>query len=127
MAPIGVFYNDIGGLGFSFYVLIPAKDPRTLIALESHLVQDRKYNEAGAPFLTAPSAQPAFERMNSALMIAFEGWPQLKSTSILENKKRIFELRTYESPSEQDLPRWPANFPHLWPLETPPVDERLMM
>jgi hypothetical protein len=36
-------------------------------------------------------------------MVAFEGWPKLKlPPATTEHKERMFELRTYESPSDQD-------------------------
>jgi hypothetical protein len=103
VAPVGVFSSDLGGLGPSFYVLMPAKDVQTLVMLEARLNHDAEYNKAGAPFLSAPSAQPAFQRIDSALMVAFEGWPQLQVPSASsERQTRVFELRTYESPSDQD-------------------------
>ena len=100
--PVGVFSEVIGGLGSSFYVLMPAKNVETLAMVEARLGQDSEYNRAGAPFLTAPAVQPAFERMDSSLMVAFEGWPQLKVPSATaQGRKRVFELRTYESPSDR--------------------------
>jgi hypothetical protein len=67
------------------------------------LGQDAEYLKVGAPFLTAPADEPPLIRIESSLMVAFEGWPKLKlPAATMEHKERIFELRTYESPSDQD-------------------------
>jgi hypothetical protein len=75
----------------------------TLTTAEARLGQDAEYLKAGAPFLTAPADEPPLIRIESSLMVAFEGWPKLKlPAATMEHKERIFELRTYESPSDQD-------------------------
>jgi hypothetical protein len=59
--------------------------------------------KAGAAFLNAPDKQPAYVRVESSLMLAFEGWPKLTvPAATAQRGKRMFELRTYESPSDQD-------------------------
>jgi hypothetical protein len=101
--PVGVFTVDIGATSPSFYVLLPAPSVETLATLESRLGQDADYLKAGAPFLTAPADQPSFLRIESSLMVAFEGWPKLTlPAASKDHKDRVFELRTYESPSDQD-------------------------
>ena len=103
IAPVGVFDLTIGPVTPTFYVLIAAASVDTLATLESRLGQDSEYLKAGAPFLTSPADQAPFIRIESSLMVAFEGWPKLKlPAATRENKERIFELRTYESPSDQD-------------------------
>jgi hypothetical protein len=53
--------------------------------------------------LTSPADQAPFIRIESSLMVAFEGWPKLKlPAATTGHKERMFELRTYESPSDQD-------------------------
>src|SRR5262249_28021142 len=55
------------------------------------------------PFWSAPAKEPAFIRVESQLMIAFEGHPQLTVTPATAKRgKRVFQLRTYESPSHAD-------------------------
>jgi hypothetical protein len=59
--------------------------------------------KAATPFWNAPAGAPAFTREESSIMIAFEGWPRLVVPPVTaEHGKRVFQLRTYESPSEQD-------------------------
>jgi hypothetical protein len=103
ISPVGVFNVEIGVASPCFHVLLPARSVETLATAESRLGQDAEYLKAGAPFLTAPADQPAFLRIESSLMVAFEGWPLLKlPAATTEHKDRVFELRTYESPSDQD-------------------------
>jgi len=65
------------------------------------LSADPEYQKAGAEYLNAPKASPAFERIDSWLMLAFAGLPKLELPAYCKEKKaRMFELRTYESHSE---------------------------
>ena len=103
ISPVGVFTVEIGASSPCFHVLLPASSVETLATFELRLGQDAEYLKAGAPFLTAPADQPSFIRIESSLMVAFEGWPQLKlPAATKDHKDRVFELRTYESPSDQD-------------------------
>ncbi|MGA8029194.1 MAG: NIPSNAP family protein, partial [Bryobacteraceae bacterium] len=75
--PVGVFNLDIGPQTPCLYVLIPSTSVETLVTAELHLAQDDEYLKTGAPFLDAPATQPAYARVESSLMIAFEGRPKL--------------------------------------------------
>ena len=55
--------------------------------------------KAAEPFWSAPASSPAFLRIDSSLLVAFEGWPRITPPA---KGKRIFQLRTYESPSYRD-------------------------
>ena len=62
---------------------------------------DLEFLKAGAEYLTSPKSGPAFDRIDSWLMLAFAGMPKLELPDYCKEKKpRIFELRTYESHSE---------------------------
>ena len=103
IASVGVFNATIGPVTPTFYVLIAAASVEILATVEARLGQDAEYLKAGAPFLTSPADQAPFIRIESSLMVAFEGWPKLKlPAATTEHKERMFELRTYESPSDQD-------------------------
>ena len=103
IGPVGVFNVDIGDSSPRYHVLLPAPSVEILATAESRLGQDADYLKAGAAFLTAPADQPSFLRIESSLMVAFEGWPKLKlPAASTAHKDRLFELRTYESPSDQD-------------------------
>ena len=100
---VGVFDVEIGPESPAPYVLIPSASLDTLLNVESRLNRDVDYLKAGAAFLNAPAQQPAYVRMESALMVAFEGMPRLRvPPATAEHRPRMFELRTYESPTPQD-------------------------
>ncbi|MBV8895305.1 MAG: NIPSNAP family protein [Acidobacteriaceae bacterium] len=101
--PIGAFTLDIGPETPVLYLLIPSASLDSLINTESRLAQDDRYMKAGEAFLAAPANDPSFDRIESSLMIAFEGWPKLVVPPVTAQKgKRVFQLRTYESPSIRD-------------------------
>lgn len=103
ISPVGVFNVEIGEGSPRLHLLLPAASADVLATAEARLGLDAEYLRAGAPFLTAPADQPAIVRIESSLMVAFEGWPKLKlPAATTEHKDRFFELRTYESPSDQD-------------------------
>ena len=103
IGPVGVFNVEVGEPSPCYHVLLPAPSAEILARAEWKLGQDAEYLKAGAPFLTAPADQPAMLRIDSSLMGAFEGWPKLKvPAATADHKDRLFELRTYESPSDQD-------------------------
>jgi hypothetical protein len=106
IAPVGVFNLTIGPQTPSIYVLMPCLSAETLATVESSLAQDAEYMKTGAAFLNAPANEPGFERMECSLLQAFEKMPRLvlpAATAV--HGPRIFELRTYESPSDQDHKR----------------------
>lgn len=103
ISPVGVFNVDIGDSSPRYHLLLPASSVEILATAEARLGQDSDYLKAGAPFLAAPADQPSFLRIESSLMVAFEGWPKLKlPAASTAHKDRLFELRTYQSPSDQD-------------------------
>jgi hypothetical protein len=59
--------------------------------------QDEELRTKGAAYLNAPAKQPAYERIESALLKAFTHMPALVAP---EKKARIVELRQYQSASE---------------------------
>src|SRR5271157_4463285 len=66
------------------------------------MAADPEYLRAGAVFINPPPTDPAYVRMESSLLVAFEGMPKLEvPPAKAENKPRIFELRTYESHSKK--------------------------
>ena len=98
MGPIGAFKLDYGLETPAFYVLIPGRSVEALATLDLRLAQDAAFLKAADAFWNAPATAPAFLRVESSLLAAFEGWPRL--TPPATKSKRIFQLRTYESPSD---------------------------
>lgn len=103
ISPVGVFNLTIGPDTPTMYVLMPGMSAEALVTIENRLFQDADYVKAGAAFLNAPAKEPAFDRMESSFLQAFEKWPKLvmpKSTA--SHGPRVFELRTYEGATDQD-------------------------
>ena len=99
LSPIGAFRLDVGPETPSFYLLIPGPSAEALVTVDLHLAKDDQFLAAAQPFWAAPATAPPFVRVESSLMIAFEGWPKLTPPKQGTTGKRIFQLRTYESPS----------------------------
>jgi hypothetical protein len=102
IGPVGVFNTMTGTDMPTVYVLIPHLSPESVATTAARLLADPEYQRAGAAFLNAPSTDPAYVRIESTLMLAFESIPRLEvPPGAAENRPRIFELRTYESHSEK--------------------------
>ncbi len=98
--PVGAFKLDIGPETPTYYLLIPSASPATLATLDDQLAKDEVFLKAAQPLWAAPASSPSFDRVESTLLLAFEGWPKLTSPAAGTKARRIFQLRTYESPSE---------------------------
>jgi hypothetical protein len=101
MGPIGAFRLDFGSETPIFYLLIPSPSLEPLATVDFRLARDAAFLKAAEPFWGAPATAPAYIRVESSLLSAFDGWPKLKPPASSATKaKRIFQLRTYESPSD---------------------------
>ena len=98
VGPVGVF-QEIDAKEPIMFVLLPHKSLESFAGLEARLADDAQYQKAGASFLDAPKSDPAYQRIESALMVAFAGMPRLATP--VKKDTRIFELRTYESHSSK--------------------------
>ena len=103
MGPAGAFRVDFGPETPAFYLLIPAASAQSLAELDLRLVDDAAFMKGAEPFWNATAAAPAFQRIESSLLAAFAGWPKaIPPASAATKGRRIFQLRTYESPSNGD-------------------------
>ena len=101
--PIGAFSVNIGPETPTNYLLIPGASVEALVTADLHLNEDSEFQKAAQPWWEAPATANAFIRVESALYIAFEGWPKVTPPPASATKgKRIFQMRTYESPSYRD-------------------------
>jgi hypothetical protein len=106
IGPVGVFDLSIGPETPSIYVLMPGMSAEALATVETRLSQDAEYVKAGASFLNAPAKEPAFDRLDSSFLQAFEKWPKLVPPAATpKNGPRVFELRIYEGATDQDHKR----------------------
>lgn len=97
ISPVGAFRLDIGPETPTYYALIPSTSIETLLSLDTLLGKDPEYVKGAAGFRDAPASAPAFVRTERSLLSAFAGWPKLTPP---KRESRIFQLRTYESPSQ---------------------------
>ncbi len=102
IGPVGVFAPK-NGKGDAAQRLVVATHPSfdTIAGLPSLLEKDTSFVEAAAEYLEADPSDPVFTRVESSILVAFEGMPKFVAP---ENKsksgKRYFELRIYESATE---------------------------
>jgi hypothetical protein len=102
LGPIGVFTITIGPDSPTLYVLIPHKSIESFATASDRVRADAEYQKAGAEFINAPATDPSYVRVESSLMVAFDGMPKLEvPAATAEKKPRLFELRTYESHSKR--------------------------
>jgi len=98
---VGVFNELEPKDAGSVRVLIPHLSADSAAMAGLRINQDAEYQKAGAAYFQTLKADPAFDRVDSWLLLAFEGMPRLELPAYSrERKPRIFELRTYESHSE---------------------------
>lgn len=98
--PIGAFKLDYGPETPAYVLLIPAHSADALATIDLRLTDDLEFQKQGAAFWSAPASSPAFLRIETSLLLAFSGWPRLvPPPGAATHAKRIFQLRTYESPS----------------------------
>lgn len=97
--PIGVFTVSVGPSSPSVLVLIPHPTLADVAALPARLAADRQHVQAGAPFLDATPTAPGFASLDVKLMRAFPHLPRIEVPST--GAPRLFELRTYFSPSDK--------------------------
>ena len=84
------------------YVLVPYSSIREFLRLPGQLEADRQHAQAGREYIDAPYNAPAYTRMETILLQAFTGQPQLQLPALKGPKsERIYELRSYEGPTEK--------------------------
>ncbi len=94
--PVGVF-QPAEGIS-PLYVLLVHPFLESVATMAARLGEDQEFMEKGKDFLQAPADKPAFRTQETQLMQAFQGMPKLERP--IDAPGRIFQLRTYESPSE---------------------------
>lgn len=98
VGPVGVFNVVIGPENPTIHVLLRHKSAESVLTTEDRLMKDADFRKAGAEVIDTPSTDPAYVRMESSILGAFDTHPEIE----LPGKgSRIFELRTYESHSKK--------------------------
>lgn len=99
---VGVFKpvgNDTAQLK-KIYVLIPFRSIKQWQKLPEQLDMDGSYQSAGNDFIHAPADKKPFERIESILLEAFQMHPRYEMPGLKSFDRRVYELRSYESPTE---------------------------
>ena len=84
------------------YVLIPFVSMQQFLRLEDELNLDKEYIAKGNEYIHASYQKPPYQRIESTLLKAFADMPMMKAAPLNGPKsERIYELRSYESATEQ--------------------------
>ncbi|MGB5435283.1 MAG: NIPSNAP family protein [Maribacter sp.] len=100
---VGVFkiHPDAYRLSNMIFVLIPFSTLDEFQSIDIRLANDKTYNQAGKDYIQASYDQPPYQRLNTVFMTAFEDMPKLHPCKVTgPREERIYELRSYESPTE---------------------------
>jgi len=100
---VGVFKPIAGAptSGKQIIVWLPLTSLNQLDKLQNRLAHDADYQKAGAHVLNAPFDQVPFMRKESILLKAFPYSPSFTIPKFdTKRSERIYELRSYESPTE---------------------------
>lgn len=99
---IGVFTNMDKPDEYSIYVMIPYSTLEIFAAVNPKLLEDKEYMLAAKEHFATLQDDPVFTRIQSKFYKAFEGMPVIEMPrQTADNKPRIFELRIYESHTEE--------------------------
>jgi hypothetical protein len=93
--PVGVFLDpkEPGPV----YVLLPHPDAESALNMNQRLLADADFAAKGAAFIDAPKSALPYKEVESWLLLAFKGMPKVETPA--KGPDRVFQLRTYESPS----------------------------
>ncbi len=85
------------------WVLIPHPNLESIVAVNADLNLDPAVQQAGTAYLATPKAAPAYERIDSWVLRAFKSMPKMEIPDFSAKRvpTRVFEMRDYESHSEE--------------------------
>jgi hypothetical protein len=103
IAKVGVFKTlEQDTTGKRVYVLIPASSLNELESIDTKLLDDKQYLSDGKDYLDAAYNEQPYTRVETIVLKAFPKWPVATIPQLTANKSdRIYELRSYESPTEK--------------------------
>jgi len=115
IGPVGVFETSGGPEMPKVHVLLTYPDCPSLASSAERLDADPEFQKAAAAWLNRPATAPGYIRFESTLLHAFPNVPLIEVPDT--DAPRIFELRTYESHSEQAHARKVEMFTTMGELE----------
>lgn len=102
---VGVFkpvLSDKDNAGKAVFVLTPFTNLTQFEKLPGMLAKNKSYQEAGRDYLDAAYNNPPYQRIEGTLLRAFAGEPKIKKTTLSAPAgERVYELRSYEGPTEK--------------------------
>jgi hypothetical protein len=105
ISKVGVFKpaaSDTTNYGKRIFVLTPFNSLEQFSKLPETLQKDKQFESAGTAYLNAPYNDLPYARIETILLYAFTGMPQLEvpkhATAVNE---RVYELRSYEGHTEK--------------------------
>jgi len=105
ISKVGVFKpveTDTVNFGKKIFVLIPFSSLDQFGKLEETLLKDKQFETTGSEYLNAPFNDLPYVRMESILLYAFSGMPQMEVPKhATAPNERIYELRSYEGHTEK--------------------------
>jgi hypothetical protein len=104
VAKVGVFKPVASqpDAGQKVYVFIPFKSMDEFLALEGKLAKDPVYQTAGSAYINAAFDKPPYKRIETAILRGMTEHPKFAESALTTPKKdRIYELRSYEGPTER--------------------------
>jgi hypothetical protein len=100
--PIGAFEVVTGVATPTLFLLTPCATLESLASLDERLEADADYARAGTAYIDAPATDAPYVRQEVSLLAAFAKMPRLQVPAATAARgPRLFELRTYENPSEK--------------------------
>jgi hypothetical protein len=101
LGPIGAWNVSLGPESPTLHLLVPHRGLESLVTLDARLASDAEYGKAAASLLALPPSDPPYLRCDSSLIASVPTAPGIdKPTGAAAGAARVFELRTYRSPSE---------------------------
>jgi hypothetical protein len=97
--PVGVFVEQAEDDNLRLFVLIIHPTAESCLTLNARLAGDMEHQRAGQNYLAATAADPVYTRIESSVLVALDGMPQL--IPVDADKPRVLQLRTYESHNER--------------------------
>jgi hypothetical protein len=99
IGPVGVFVEKGKDGESSVYNLIVYPSADAVTSLSSRLTANEEYLKAAKDYLATPATDPVYTRVESSLLVPFEGMPKLAKPDA--SKPRLLNLRIYESHNER--------------------------
>jgi hypothetical protein len=105
IGPVGVFSETSADPATAhhavIWVVIPYPNVAVFASTAADLNRDAGVRQAAGDYFAATTkANPAFDRIDTSLLLAFAGQPKLQLPQAHTKPTRVFELRTYDSFSE---------------------------